>query len=74
MAEEKRNAPERQNLMPEEEIFRQRKDKLTRLRTEEGYDPYRQTRYEVKQTLGYVKEKYDYLKPEEWATDEIQTA
>ena len=74
MAEEKKNAQAQQNVMPEEEIFRQRKDKLTRLRTEEGYDPYKQDHYEVKQSLGYVKEKYDCLKPEEWAEDEIQTA
>lgn len=74
VAEEKKNAPAQQNVMPEEEIFRQRKDKLMRLRTEEGYDPYKQDRYEVKHSLGYVKEKYDYLKPEEWAEDEIQTA
>ena len=39
VAEEKKNAQAQQNVMPEEEIFRQRKDKLTRLRTEEGYDP-----------------------------------
>ena len=63
MAEEKKNAQAQQNVMPEEEIFRQRKDKLTRLRTEEGYDPYKQDHYEVKQSLGYVKEKYDYLSP-----------
>ena len=74
VAEEKKNAQAQQNVMPEEEIFRQRKDKLTRLRTEEGYDPYKQDHYEVKQSLGYVKEKYDYVKPEEWAEDEIQTA
>ena len=74
MAEEKKNAQAQQNVMPEEEIFRQRKDKLTRLRTEEGYDPYKQDHYEVKQSLGYVKEKYDCLKPEERAEDEIQTA
>ena len=74
VAEEKKNAQAQQNVMPEEEIFRQRKDKLTRLRTEEGYDPYKQDHYEVKQSLGYVKEKYDCLKPEEWAEDEIQTA
>ena len=74
VAEEKKNAQAQQNVMPEEEIFRQRKDKLARLRTEEGYDPYKQDHYEVKQSLGYVKEKYDCLKPEEWAEDEIQTA
>lgn len=74
MAEEKKNAPAQQNVMPEEEIFRQRKDKLTRLRSEEGYDPYKQDHYEVKHSLAYVKEKYGCLKPEEWADEEIQTA
>lgn len=74
MAEEQKNNAKEQNTMPEEEIFRQRKDKLLRLRSEEGYDPYEQDRYEVKRTLGYVREHFDYLKPEEWATEEIQTA
>lgn len=74
VAEEKKNAPAQQNVMPEEEIFRQRKDKLTRLRSEEGYDPYKQDHYEVKHSLAYVKEKYGRLKPEEWADEEIQTA
>ena len=75
MAEELKNTPkEQQNTMPEEEIFRQRKDKLMRLRSEEGYDPFQQDHYEVKQTLGYVKEHYEHLKPEEWSEDEIQTA
>lgn len=63
-----------QSMMPEEEIFRQRKDKLMRLRNEAGYDPFRQDHYEVKHSLGYVKENYNNLKPEEWAKDEIQTA
>ena len=76
MAEELKNNPkEQQNTtMPEEEIFRQRKDKLMRLRAEEGYDPFQQDHYEVKQTLGYVREHYEHLKPEEWSEDEIQTA
>lgn len=65
---------QQKNMMPEEEIFRQRKDKLMRLRTEEGYDPFQQDHWEVKCTLGYVKEHYDSLKDEEWAQDEIQTA
>lgn len=64
------------NTMPEEEIFKQRRDKLERLRAEEGYDPFRQDHYDVKHTLGYVKENFDHLKPEEWAEDGtiIQTA
>ena len=69
LAEELKNNPkEQQNTtMPEEEIFRQRKDKLMRLRAEEGYDPFQQDHYEVKQTLGYVREHYEHLKPEEWS-------
>lgn len=73
MAEEKK-IEQQQTTMPEEEIFRQRKDKLMRLRAEEGYDPYQQDHYEVKHTLAHVKEHFDGLQPEEWATDEIQTA
>ena len=60
--------------MPEEEIFRQRKDKLMRLREEECYDPFQEDHWDVKHTLSYVKEKYDALKEEEWSDDEIQTA
>lgn len=75
MAEETNKTPkEQQNTMPEEEIFRQRKDKLMRLRAEEGYDPYKQDHYDVKHSLGYVKENYDNLQPEEWSEDKIQTA
>ncbi len=60
--------------MPEEEIFRQRKDKLMRLRQEEGYDPFQQDHWDVKHTLSYVKENYASLKEEEWSEDLIQTA
>jgi len=76
MADETKNEAkeQQQNIMPEEEIFRQRKDKLMRLREEEGYDPFKQDHWEVKNTLGYVKEKYAPLKEEEWSDDEIQTA
>lgn len=61
-------------ITPEEEIFRQRKDKLARLREEEGYDPFVQDRWQVRHTLGYVKEKHGGLKDGEWADEEIQTA
>lgn len=45
MSEEIKNAEQGQqkNMMPEEEIYRQRKDKLMRLREEEGYDPFSRT-------------------------------
>ena len=76
MADETRKEEQKQknNITPEEEIFRQRKDKLMRLRREEGYDPYQQDHWEVKHTLPYIKEKYSSLKDEEWSEDEIQTA
>ena len=76
VTDEIRNGAQEQQkgIMPEEEIFRQRRDKLMRLREEEGYDPFKQDRWDVKHTLGYVKEKYDGLKDEEWADEEIQTA
>lgn len=76
MAEETKREEKAQqaNMMPEEEIFRQRKDKLTRLRAEEGYDPYKQDHWDVEHTLGYVRDEYGHLKEEEWAEDEIKTA
>ena len=75
LADETRKEEQQQkNIMPEEEIFRQRKDKLMRLRQEEGYDPFQQDHWDVKHTLSYVKENYDSLKEEEWSEDLIQTA
>ena len=75
MADEQRKEEQQQkNIMPEEEIFRQRKDKLMRLRQEEGYDPFQQDHWDVKHTLSYVKENYASLKEEEWSEDLIQTA
>lgn len=59
---------------PEEEIFRQRKDKLMRLREEENYDPYKQDHWDVKHSLGYVKEKYCSLGSDEKSEASIQTA
>lgn len=63
-----------QNIVPEEEVYRQRKDKLERLRNETGYDPFEQNRWEVKNSLGHIREKYDVLKNEEWSEDILQTA
>ena len=57
MAEDTKNKEEAQStVMPEEEIFKQRKDKLERLRKEEGYDPFKQDYWDVKHKLSYVKE------------------
>lgn len=76
MTEELSNQNEQQKgaQMPEEEIFRQRKDKLMRLREEENYDPYKQDRWEVKHTLGYVRAKYDHLTGDEKIEEVIQSA
>lgn len=74
MDKDTKAAQQKQNIMPEEEIFRQRKDKLMRLRTEEGYDPYEQDRWEVKHTLGWIRENFDGLQNEEWSDSEVQTA
>lgn len=76
MTEELRNQNQQQKetQAPEEEIFRQRKDKLMRLREEEGYDPFKQDHWEVRHTLGYVKERYDSLTHDETADEQIQTA
>ncbi len=50
LADETRKEEQKQknNITPEEEIFRQRKDKLMRLRQEEGYDPFQQDHWDVK--------------------------
>ena len=50
---------------PEEEIFRQRKDKLERLRNEEGFDPYVNDHWDCDHSLAEVREKFDVLVPEE---------
>jgi len=59
---------------PEEEIFRQRKDKLDRLRAEEGYDPYANDCWDVGQKLSEVREKYDGLAAEESSGDALSVA
>ncbi len=60
---------ERSTVMPEEEILRQRLDKLRRLREEEGYDPYINESWDVKQSLSQVREEYDFLQVEEAKSD-----
>ncbi|NLL35979.1 MAG: lysine--tRNA ligase [Fretibacterium sp.] len=47
------------------EIVRQRKDKLQRLRQEEGYDPYVVEKWARRDTLESVKERFDRLQPDE---------
>lgn len=59
----------------ENEIFRQRKDKLLRLLNEEHYNPYLVEKFEVLNTLEDIESKYSYLKPNQELKEEtIQTA
>ena len=51
------------------EIVRQRKDKLLRLRSEEGYDPYVNETWDRQDTLESIRERFDSLQPEEEAKD-----
>lgn len=76
MSEKTKNESQekQQNMLPEEEIFRQRKDKLSRLREEAGYDPFEQNYWEIKDTLKQIRDRYDSLKEEEWSDDILKTA
>jgi lysyl-tRNA synthetase class 2 len=58
---------------PEEEIFRQRKDKLERLRAE-GCDPYVNDRWDCNATLAAIREKYGILAAEESSEDPLSVA
>ncbi len=51
------------------EIVRQRKDKLLRLRSEEGYDPYVNETWDRQDTLASVRERFEHLQPEEEDTN-----
>jgi len=63
------------HIFPEDEIFRQRLDKLTRLREEEGYDPFKNQRWDRKHDLAYVLSKFTYLEEDQVVEDaEISTA
>jgi lysyl-tRNA synthetase class 2 len=53
----------------ENEIFRQRKEKLRRLREEEGYDPYLVEKWDRRDTLADVRRRFDFLRPDEAARD-----
>lgn len=58
------------SFSPEDnEIVRQRKDKLLRLRSEEGYDPYVNETWDRQDTLASIRERFDYLQPEQEAQD-----
>lgn len=47
------------------EVVRQRKEKLQRLLTEEGYNPYINETWDRRDTLASIRERFDSLKPEE---------
>ena len=49
----------------ENEILRQRKDKLQRLREEEGYDPYVVEKWDRRHSLLEVRNRYESLQPDE---------
>ena len=62
-------------LQEDNEVVRQRKEKLLRLRSEEGYDPYINETWDRQDTLETIRERYDYLAPEQEAQDiTIKTA
>ena len=52
--------PARQEVPAEDEIVRQRKDKLERLRTEEGYDPYLVEKWNRTHPLSWVKKNFTH--------------
>ncbi len=57
------------------EVVRQRKEKLLRLRSEEGYDPYINETWDRQDTLASIRERFDYLEAEQVAEDvTIKTA
>ena len=49
----------------EDEIVRQRKDKLERLLSEEGYNPYLVEKWERTHPLSYVRDHYSHLGEDE---------
>jgi lysyl-tRNA synthetase class 2 len=53
----------------ENEILRQRKEKLQRLREEEGYDPYVVEKWNRADTIGEIRERFERLQPDEVARD-----
>ena len=50
---------------PGDEIVRQRMDKLERLLSEEGYNPYILEKWERKHQLEYVRRNFDHLEADE---------
>jgi lysyl-tRNA synthetase class 2 len=59
----------------ENEILRQRKEKLQRLREEEGFDPYAAEKWDRADTLEDIRERFGHLQPDEAARDaRVRTA
>jgi lysyl-tRNA synthetase class 2 len=63
-----------QGCMPEEEIFRQRKEKLFRLRQEEGYDPFAVDKFDRRHLVSWVRENYESLGQDEEGDEELSLA
>ncbi|MBQ3764553.1 MAG: lysine--tRNA ligase, partial [Synergistaceae bacterium] len=47
------------------EVVRQRKEKLQRLRSEEGYNPYVNETWDRRDTISSIRERFDSLQPEQ---------
>ncbi len=66
--------PSEEIEVQEDEILRQRTDKLIRLREEEGYDPFVHEKWIKKHTLDLVKKNFSHLAEDERDDTEIVTA
>ncbi len=66
-AQYEKDAPNRlpQGNDGEDEIVRQRKDKLERLIAEEGYNPYLVEKWDRRHSLAYVRENFSHLAEDE---------
>lgn len=56
------------------EVVRQRKDKLLRLRSEEGYNPYVNETWDRQDTLESIRKRFEHLQPEQEDPTIIRTA
>ncbi|GAB6280770.1 MAG: lysine--tRNA ligase [Thermovirga sp.] len=63
-----------ESAIQEDEILKQRTDKLRRLREEEGYDPFVHEQWIRKHTLDFVRDNFEHLAPDETDETEIVTA
>lgn len=60
--------------LPEEEILKQRKEKLDRLKREEGYDPFVQTKWDRSDYAADVAARYQSIETDEIADEELSLA